>query len=213
MSIDLTNYFDSYQEQHQDKVQYFRQVLSNSSVDLYKLVRDAFTMTKEEASHKNPIFMNRNHMANTLNQNMVGLAIERYGSLVVDGKYGRKYLNLDKQLWVFLKKLDKKYLSSNISTGNVRSINGQNLFNKEAEKIHALYAGPVVHEDWSDIIDSFVVCRNDFFKDKTEWVEYLSKYKKSVDAPIISIESVEEETLVKIKRNNEDGKTAENTEK
>lgn len=127
----------------------FEQVFSSDIKVFGEIITESFEMMKNERKYRPPHFRNRNWHADTLNSNIQGKLIERYGGLVKwDG--GRFFLKMNGKIFYFKKLDEKTKLPSHIKTKNSTKLmhNYATLF-EDANPI--IWIGYCVDSSWSNL--------------------------------------------------------------
>lgn len=117
-------------------------------------------------------------------------------------KEKRPYLRLAADARVYMKKLDEKYLPSNVVTQYVLKLRGQELF-EDGSQIHVLYAGYLLKDEvWgNDLTGTYISYVNKYYPTRTEWILDLEEYRKKTTVALpFHIEEMEER-LVSAKKN------------
>ncbi len=174
--------------------------LINSNVDLYKIIVRAHEMTLEDAGRKRKNYKQRNFMAESMYGNMIGLLYDNYPTVMFEDRTGCHYLRLAKNIRVFPKKLNEKYLPNNIVTKSVKEKRGQELLLND-EQVHVLYAGYCLENEinWMKLEGIYASYVNKYYPTNTEWALDLKDYSKD-DSIIIggSDINMDEEELVRV---------------
>lgn len=173
--------------------------LTASHVDFYKIIVRAHEMTLEDAERKRKHYKQRNFMAESMYGNMTGLLYDNYPTMMFEDRTGCPYLRLTKNIRMYPKKLNEKYLPNNIVTNSVKEKRGQELHLND-EQIHVLYAGYLLEENnWMKLQGIYASYVNKYYPTDTEWALDLKDYSKD-DSIIIggSDINMDEEELVRI---------------
>lgn len=200
METNLSDYF----EQHNPNTvkDYCDQLLKDGIVDFASIIELAHKLTLMDAEMKSSNYKQRNFMAEVMFGNYVGLLYDNYAELMQTDDEKRPYLRLADDVRVYPKKLNEKYLPSNVVTGHVKKLNGQELF-EDGSKIHVLYSGYILTDSiWPNALKgNYISCVNTYFHSKLEWVLDLEEYRKSriIGLPIHILQI--EERLASAKRN------------
>jgi hypothetical protein len=141
-------------------------------------------------------------MVENMYGNMIGLLYDNYPEMMQLDKEDRPYLKLAADVRIYMKKLDEKYLPSNVITRHVLKLRGQELF-EDGSRIHVLYAGYRLKDEvWgNDLVGTFMSYVNKYYPTRTEWILDLAEYKKNITIVLpFHIEEMEQR-LVTAKKN------------
>ena len=141
-------------------------------------------------------------MTENMYGNMIGLLYDNYPDMMHIDREDRPDLKLSADVRIYMKKLNEKYLPSNVVTQYVLQLRGQELF-EDGSQIHVLYAGYLLNEEvWgNNLTGTFISYVNKYYPTRTEWILDLAEYRK--DAVIALPYHVEEmeQRLVTAKKN------------
>jgi hypothetical protein len=200
MSDNLRDYFS---ENPSGKIKaYCDRLLKNSHIDLAKIIGLAHKLTLLDGELKSTNYKQRNYMTENMYGNMIGLLYDNYPDLMQIDKEARPYLKLASDARIYMKKLNEKYLPSNVVTQYVLKLRGQELF-EDGSQIHVLYAGYLLKEEvWgNDLTGTFISYVNKYYPTRTEWILDLAEYKKDTTIALpFHIEEMEQR-LVTAKKN------------
>jgi hypothetical protein len=177
----------------------FERVFSSEIKSFVEIISESFELLKSEKATRPPHYRNRNWCADTLNSNIQGKLIEKFGRQVkwADGRF---FLRLNGKS-LFFKKLDNRTkMPSHIKTRNSNKLvnNYATLF-EEANPI--IWIGYCVNDTWSDLIGIYAVSIDE---NSINWITDLSNFYDalSVDEQTVSIEQElpVRKSLVRIKR-------------
>jgi hypothetical protein len=200
MTANLQNYFSDHNpSQLKD---YCSSLLRASKIDLSAIIDMGHRLTLLDAELKSSNYKQRNFMPEIMYGNFVGLLYDNYPEMMQQDAEDRPYLKLANDVRIYPKKLNEKYLPSNIITNHVMALNGQELFVDDTQ-IHVLYAGFVLSDKlWpNELKGHFISYVHSYFPTRVEWVLDLADFRKNkaIEIPI-HIQQIEER-LVSAKRN------------
>lgn len=177
-----TNLQQNLEDSKNDAESQFRDALLSTGVDPYSIIEAARELTLSDAGKKPSHFkLGRNYMAEIMYNNIIGIATDVYGSRMKQDKENRHYLELTPTVRLYFKKLNDKYLPSNIVTKYTKALRGQELFNEGGTQIHVVNVGYIVKDndytqDFKGIYASYV---NKYYPSDVVWVIDLSIYKST----------------------------------
>lgn len=201
MSNDLRDYFRD--ENPSMKIKsYCHGLLSESKIDVAGIIGLAHKLTLLDAELKSTNYKQRNFMTENMYGNMIGLLYDNYPEMMQIDKEDRPYLKLSADARIYMKKLNEKYLPSNIITQYVLKMRGQELF-EDGSQIHVLYAGYLLNNEvWgNELTGTYISYINKYYPTKTEWILDLAEYKKNTSIALPYHVEELEQRLVTAKKN------------
>jgi len=192
--VDYFNQFDSKKVE-----EYCREEFKKSHVDIYTLIQKAHQLTLQDAALKRKSYKPRNYMATVMNGNIIGLMNDNYSELIKKDESDCDYLMLSKYIRIYPKKLDDKYLPSNVITNTVLKRRGQEMM-LDDEKIHVIYAGyRLDSNDWmKELQGVYASYINEYYPKEKKWIINLQEYVKSNSQILEFNASVDEQQLVTV---------------
>lgn len=162
----------------------FEDLYMSRGINLEGIIRQAFSKTLEDKTP--PHFRGRGYMADHMSWNIAGLLKENFGSLILQDEYKRLYLNLDRRVRVYFKKLNGKFAPDNVITEHVKDLNSMSLKLND-EPINVLYAGFRIRLDqfWDELKGCYLLEMKTVTK--PNWVTDLSVLTSTLNNNISSV--------------------------
>ncbi|MBE7171484.1 MAG: hypothetical protein INR73_12890 [Williamsia sp.] len=196
----VQNYFQNYDS---PKIkEYCTELLNEAPIDFSSIIQLAQKLTLLDAELKSSNYKQRNFMAENMYGNYVGLLYDNYPEMMHTDAEDRPYVKLAEDVRIYPKKLNEKYLPSNIKTDHVKKLDSQQL-SIDDKKIHVLYCGYILTDQiWPNKLKGcYISFVNTYYPSKIEWVLDADDFRKGkiIELPI-HVQQIEER-LVSAKRN------------
>lgn len=156
-------------------------LLDQCSIDFTAIFNEAQQLTHTDANRKQSHYKGRNFMSENMYGNIMGLMTDNYPTYVHYDSYKRPFLKLDKDVYVYIKKLTPKtYVPSNVITNHVKALRYQQLFDSYDKVVNVLFGGYVLKdEDWFlPLEETCISYLNKFYYDQAAWTIDVKAYPK-----------------------------------
>jgi len=167
----LTQLFDSskYEKRKTADQEEFEKLHKRDFPMWKEIMHEAFKMTKEESSRKQPHFKDKNYHATVMSGNIQGLLKERFPNEVKIGAHDRLMFSRKGKYCIYFKKLDDRKMPNNVKTEYVELIAYQKTI-AGGDKMPIVFVGYCVDDEWFDLTGIYAVFIDD---NKRAWVSII----------------------------------------